>query len=45
MSALSLNGGRLKVFLMKTNAFTLVYYISFLDHKKVNNLYYLFNVY
>ena len=37
---LSLNSSRLKAFLMKTNAFTLLYYIIFLDENKINNLYY-----
>ena len=37
---LSLNGGRLKAFLMKTNSFTPEYFIPFLDHNKINNLYY-----
>ena len=40
MPTLSLNHDHLKAFFTKTNAFTLVYYISFLDHNKVNNLNY-----
>ena len=36
------NHYNIKAFLMKTNAFTLILYLTipFLDHNKVNNLYY-----